>query len=120
MPIVSVHAEPFEHIVQACAMCRRAQAVDVSMLEVGSPRQDGSGNPAVIMLPPCACGAVEGVFVRSDQDFSGDDRAAVHGRTVIALGARLAALGLVHPSCAGLIEASPAPPLAPVTIPPPW
>ena len=59
MPILDIVETPFPAIVQQCANCGSVASIPKATLVLGHAEGELASDPNVIVLPPCACGAVE-------------------------------------------------------------
>lgn len=74
---------------QRCALCGKTNTIAVASLRLGARRPDGTWNPAVIELPACSCGGIEGLFRNLDEPYEKNTLTARHGRLVVGLGEHL-------------------------------
>ena len=102
MPILDIVETPFPAIVQQCANCGSVASIPKTTLVLGHAEGELASDPNVIVLPPCACGAVETLNQTFDVI---PEELAHHRKKVNALAVHLKAIGQIHPSLADVVKA---------------
>lgn len=108
MPVQKLSKNTLE---QYCALCRQANTVKLTSLELGVSGAGGTrANKDIILLPPCpTCGAREQLVRLWNQpaDDVPDTHQRQHRRLVNRLGAMLKHVGRIDPGCVDDIAGEP-------------